>query len=93
MLNKEGTIREVAARCDSTQREVRAVLDALRDVVYTNIATGESVKPFDGVTFKGVVSPAKTARNPMTGETVDVPERIHPRAVFGKYAKDQMGND
>lgn len=92
MINKENTIREVAHKVGFTQRDVRTVIDGLRDVIYSEISAGGSIKPFEGVTFKGITRAAREAKNPKTQEVVKVPEKIVPHVSFGKYAKDIMGD-
>ena len=48
------------------------------------------VKVFDGLTLVGVKKAACVKRNPLTGADVQVPEKIAPKAKFGKALKDAI---
>ena len=54
------------------------------------MAKEEEVKVFNGLTLGGVAKPACVKRNPKTGEDVQVPAKVAPKAKFGKFAKDSV---
>ena len=86
-MNKTELIREVANVTGMTQKDIKAVLEATQAVAYAAMAQQEEVKLFDGLTIVGVHKDATTARSPLTGETVNVPEKVVPKAKWGKFAK------
>ena len=85
---KSDSIRAVADRSGVTQKDVRVVMECMSDVVLDVIAREDSVKFGEVCTFSGVTKAARTARNPKTGETVDVPAKSgYPKCKFTKTAK------
>lgn len=87
-MNKTDYVKAVATATGFTQKDVKAVLDAAQAVAYETMAKEEEVKVFDGLTLIGQHKDATTARNPMTGATIEVGEKTVPKAKWGKYAKD-----
>lgn len=87
-MNRTDYVKAVAEATSKTQKEIKEILDAMQAVAYEEMAKCEEVKIFDGLTLMGVHKDATTARNPMDGSTVNVPEKNVPKAKFGKYAKD-----
>lgn len=92
-MNRTELVREIATKCGYTQKDVKAVLDAAQTVAYETMAKEEEVKVFDGLTLVGVRKPACVKRNPLTGENVNVPEKVAPKAKFGKAAKDAVNGE
>lgn len=88
-MNKTELVKVVAEKTGYTQKDVKAVMEAVQEVVYSTIKT-EEVKLMDGVTLTSVYKEATTARNPMTGATVDVPAKYAPKCKFGKSVKDAI---
>lgn len=88
--NRTDFVKEVSGKTGFTQKDVKTVLDAMQDIVYETMANRDAVKVFDGLTLCGVERAACTRRNPMTGESIDVPAKTAPKAKFGKFAKDSV---
>jgi DNA-binding protein HU-beta len=86
-MNKTEFVKAIATETGFTQKDVKAVLEAAQTVAYDAMAKEEEVKVFDGLTLVGQHKDATTARNPMTGDTVDVPAKTVPKARFGAVAK------
>ena len=89
-MNKTELIREVANVTGMTQKDIKAILEATQTVVYGAMAQQDEVKLFDGLTLIGQHKDATTARSPLTGETVNVPEKVVPKAKWGKFAKNTV---
>ena len=89
-MNRADYVKAIATATDFTQKDVKAVLDAAQTVAYEAMAKEEEVKVFDGLTLVGVKKAACVKRNPLTGDDVQVPEKIAPKAKFGKFAKDSI---
>ena len=88
-MNKTELIKAIAEKAGYTQKDVKTVMEALQDVVFTTIKD-EEVKLMDGVTLTAVFKDATTARNPKTNETIDVPAKYAPKCKFGKVIKDAI---
>lgn len=89
-MNNAEMIKEIAVKTGFTQKDTKAVIDAMKDVVYGTLANGEEVKVFDGLTMTTVSKDARVCRNPRTGETVNVPAKRTPKAKIGKHLKDAV---
>lgn len=70
-----------------TLKDIKEILDVARDIAYTAMAEEDEVTVFDGLKLVGVHKEATTARNPKDGSTIDVPEKVVPKAKFGAVAK------
>lgn len=88
MVNQNEFVKLVATATGYTQKDVKAVLEAAQTVAYEAMAKEEEIKIFNGLTLAGQKKPACVKRNPLTGQDVQVPEKIAPKAKFGKFAKD-----
>ena len=89
-MNRADYVKAIATATGYTQKDVKAVLDAAQTVAYETMAKEEEVKMFDGLTLVGVKKAACVKRNPLTGADVQVPEKIAPKAKFGKAIKDAI---
>ncbi len=61
-----------------TKRDCGLVADAFLDAVQDTLARGDHIEIRGFGTFKVRHRKARTARNPRTGETVEVPPRVAP---------------
>lgn len=84
MITKSELIKRVAQATDGvlTQRQAEVALDAMAPVMVQIVKEQESVRLFNGVTISGSLKEAHTARNPATGDPVEVPDKIVPKAKF-----------
>lgn len=89
-MNKVELAKAIAAKIEGcTNKHAKEVLDVMQDVVFSTIPTDE-VKIMDGVTLMAVTKDARVARNPRTGESVEVPSKVAPKCKFGKPIKEAL---
>ena len=89
-MNKVELAKAVAAKIDGcTNKHAKEMLDTIQEVVFATIPK-EEVKVFDGVTLSAVKKDARVARNPRTGESVEVPSKVAPKCKFGKPIKEAL---
>lgn len=88
-MNKVELVKAVATKTGFTQKDIKAVMDAMQDVVHATMKT-EEVKIMDGITLEAVYKEAHEGRNPKTGETVKVPGKYAPRAKFGRAVREAL---
>lgn len=86
-MNRTEFVKAVATATGYTQKDVKAVLEAAQTVAYGAMAKEEEVAIFDGLKLGGVRKPACVKRNPLTGQDVQVAEKVVPKARFGAVAK------
>ena len=89
-MNKAELINAVSERTEITKTLAKDVIETLVDVISQTLENGEKVSLIELGTFKPVTRKAKTARNPKTGATVNVPEK--KTAVFkaSKALKEKL---
>jgi len=86
-MNRSELITAYAQATSQTKVAAKAQLEALQTVVFDEMKAEGEVALFEGVKLMGVHKDATTARNPMDGSTVDVPEKTVPKAKFGTVCK------
>lgn len=87
-LVKNEMYNKIAEDTGVSKNEVEAIIKALSDELLEVIAANDSFKLGDVVTIKGIEKPARTCRNPRTGEIIKLPARPGvPKAVFSKKVK------
>lgn len=97
-MNKTQMAKELAARFeDLTQAGAAAIVEAVFSptdgIIATELADGTDSRVAIGGfgTFEARNRPARTARNPRTGEQIQVPARRLPAFKAAKALKDRLG--
>ena len=73
-MNKTELVSEIARRADVTQKDAGACLDAFLDTVADLVAKGGEKLVIPGyLTIEQGFRSERTARNPQTGEMINVP--------------------
>ena len=86
-MNKQQLVKAIATDAGITQTAARAALQAFELRVAEALADGEDVMLVGFGTFKASVNAARMARNPATGEPVEVPAKHRVRFIAGKGLK------
>lgn len=73
-----------------TQIEAKEELDRVVECIVDAIASGEGVRLMGLGTFTVEDKPARVARNPRTGETVQVPAKKAPKFKISTALKDAV---
>lgn len=87
-MNRSELVSEMASRTKLPKKTCEVVLGAFMDTVKDTVSDGESIQLVGFGTFSGNVRKAKTARNPIDGSTVDIPETLVPKFRPSKALKD-----
>lgn len=91
-MNKAELVHAVAERAGSSPAEARRHVDAVLASIVDGVSAGERVSLVGFGTFSGVARPARAARNPRTGATVDVPAAVVPRFRVGAGFKARVSD-
>ena len=67
-MNKAELIKELSAHFDGSRTEAARALNAVVDTITSTVSTGEKVSVTGFGVFEKVDRPARTVRNPRTGE-------------------------
>ena len=80
----------IAARGDLSQATAKKALHALTGAIAEALAGGDEVSISGLGKFDAADRPARTGRNPKTGETVEIAARRAPRFKPAKALKDAL---
>ena len=89
-MNKAETADRLAARVGLSKAVAREAVDGLFAVIGEALANGEEVRIAGFGTFGTKSRPARTGRNPRTGETVSISASTSPTFKAGKTLKDDV---
>ncbi len=92
-MNKREFISVVSENLDMTKKDVAAVVNETLFQITAALSNGEKVH-FSGFgSFQSRVKDARTARNPKTGEEVEVPACVVPVFKAGRIMKDRLSSE
>ena len=77
-MTKADLVEIVAERTGFTKTDVHVICDMLLDVIKEVMAEGHNIEIRRFGTFKLKIRKPRKARNPRTGESVPIPERVVP---------------
>lgn len=83
-MKTQELVKAVALKTGGTQKDAKAHIDAIKEVVSDELAQGGSVELKGFVAFTTAPVAERTARNPKTGEDVTVPAHTKARASLSK---------
>ena len=86
-MNKAELVEAIVAESGATQNTVAEVLKAFEDVVVGNVSKGEKIVLSGFLSFERVERKARTARNPQTGEAIQVKASRAPKVSIGSTFK------
>jgi len=89
-MNKAELINHVADAAGLTRSSAGDAVEAVLGGITSTLANGDSVSLVGFGTFSVADRAARTARNPRTGETIQVPESKAPKFKPGKALKDAV---
>ncbi len=87
-MNRQDLVKKVAERTGKTQKSIAEILEAYENCVYDGLQEDGTVKAMDGITFTIKQTKPRMARNPKTGDVIEVPAGKKISCKFGKTAKD-----
>ena len=71
-MNKAQLINAVAAKTGLAKKDVDAAVNSVFDTIIETMKTGEKVQIVGFGRFEVRERPARTGRNPMTGESIEI---------------------
>ncbi len=75
-MTKKDIVRRIADELDRTEQETGLIVQKTLDAIITVLAEEGRVELRNFGIFKVKKRKARQSRNPRTGETIDVPERL-----------------
>lgn len=89
-MNKAGIVDAVNEVLGTTKASAERAVDMVFDSITKSLKKGEEVSVAGFGVFVAKQRAARTARNPRTGETVNVPSMKVPKFRAGKALKDAV---
>jgi len=89
-MNKAELIEYIAEATSLPKTDSKVVIDAVIQGIKDGLAKDGKVSLVGFGTFTAVTKAAREARNPRTGETVQVPERVVPKFKPAKEFKESL---
>ena len=89
-MNKTELVAAVAAKTELSKKNAEKAVAALLDTVAETMANGEKVQLVGFGTFETREREARTAKNPRTGETVNVAASRIPAFKAGQALKTKV---
>jgi DNA-binding protein HU-beta len=89
-VNKNELIAALAEKTGFPKKNAEKTLNAFVDSVSESLTKGEKVQLIGFGTFEVKQRPARTARNPRTGEEIKIAAAKAPAFKAGKALKDQV---
>lgn len=87
-MNKAELVAAIAEKTDFSKKDSEKALKAFIDVVTEELTKGEKVQLVGFGTFEVSARPARTGRNPLTKETIQIAASKAPKFKAGKALKD-----
>jgi DNA-binding protein HU-beta len=89
-MTKAELVEGIAGKAGVSKAAVEKVLKAFMEEVKAGIKKGERVTLVGFGTFYAADRPARTGRNPRTGEEIKIPACTVPKFKAGKALKDDL---
>ena len=89
-MNKNELSAAIAAKTGMTRKDAEAAVAAVLEVVGETLKSGEKVALVGFGTFEVKERPARMARNPRTGEEIEIAACKVPGFKAGKALKDTV---
>jgi DNA-binding protein HU-beta len=89
-MNKQAIIEAVHGTLEGTKVQAEKVVDTIFDSIADTLKKGEDVSVAGFGIFSAKMRAARTARNPRTGEPIDVPAMRVPKFRASKALKDSV---
>lgn len=87
-MTKKDLIRRVAHKSGCSQQDATRIVDALTATIEEAFVSGQRVSLPGFGTFDLALRKARTARNPATGKSMEIPAKAVPKFVPGKHLRN-----
>ena len=89
-MNKTELIKSIATKAELTNKQATAALDAITTSITEALKDGDKVSLLGFGTFELKTRPARTGKNPATGEAIQIAEKRVPSFNAGKALKEAV---
>ena len=89
-MNKSELVAEIASKAGVTQSDAGSCVDAMMEVVSSQVRSGGEVNIPGYMKFSRKDTKERMGRNPRTGATIQIPAMTIPTFKAGKGLKDRV---
>lgn len=89
-MNKQALVDQVQTETGGTKAQAERIVNGIFDSITNALSQGEEVSIAGFGSFEAKMRAARTARNPRTGEEVQVPAKRVPKFKAAKALKDAV---
>ena len=89
-MNKSELVAALAQKAELSKKDAEKALSAFVDVVTETLKAGDKVQLVGFGTFEAKECPARSARNPRTGEAIEIAASKTAAFKVGKALKDSL---
>ena len=89
-MTKNELVEFIAEKADLTKADAGRALDAMMEGIIKGLKESEKVTLVGFGTFTAKRREARTGRNPLTGETVEIAARVVPGFKAGNKLKEKL---
>jgi len=91
-VNKSELSAAVASKANLTKKDAEKVVSAVLETITETLQKNEKVQLVGFGTFEPKHRPARKARNPRTGEPIDIAPTTSASFKAGKTLRESLGN-
>lgn len=91
-MNKAELINAVAKTAELSRKDADKAVNAMLDVITEALRTGDKVQIVGFGAFEAKERASRLARNPRTGEEIEIPASKSVSFKVGKALKDEVNN-
>ena len=91
-ITKQALIQEIAKSTGFVRNDIKTVIEQFLDLLAEKLIEGNTIEIRGFGTFACKPRKARPARNPRTGETVMIEERMVPSFKFSNDIKDKINS-
>ena len=92
-MKKNVFIKRCAEDLGISQKRMKEVIEVIGGNIVEGMRDDDGVSPFVGIKFISEYKDPHIGRNPMTGESIEVPGKWRPKVKFGVAVKEALNED
>ena len=92
-MNKAELIGSVAKKANLSKSDARAAVEAVVSTIQAAMKNGDKVSLVGFGSFSAPTRPARSGRNPQTGEAIQIPARRVPNSRRGGHSGTRSSRD
>ena len=90
MIGMKDFIKRIANETGYTQKDIAAVLEAAESIMIDAVKNSDGVKIFKSLSVVPNIRKGYVGLNPITKESIIIPDKKVPKAKFSKAFKDVL---